>query len=753
MTSWHAGASSAAPLPEQSDARGPLAPDPDPRPDSAGSQRDTLTRRIGVLTAGILGVLIVVSAVSSVALLLSARTVTKLATGYAPAADSNSAALVYMLDAETGLRGYALTGRRGYLQPYQDGVRKIVPSINAVATTLTSIGDRSVDAKIAAERRRAQSWIDHVATPSVRSLAAARRTIVHPMARARFDAFRAANDDVAKAIDDIRDHYSAQSADERNFVLPFVAAVFVLLVAAILFTLRTARGVARPLHAVWASLRQLETGDLSARADEFVGPAEVRDLAAAVNSLAIERRRTLATQRADAELRREVRGVTSAIRIGQDARAMARTLVAGLGRAFDVDRVWLQTFDEQRVALISEQWRRGKRIAEIAPSAEEVDELRWLANRLWHSGSVVGISDHRSLPEDTDAFVTRAPHSRGARSSAVAAVGEGAKAIGLLWLNTTYEQRVWSSAELGLLQHVAAELAQNLVQNHVLLQQREAMRQLREADEAKTALVSTVSHELRTPLTSIIGYLDVLLEMEGAEVPSDVAEMLRVIERNAHRLRALIEDLLTQSQIEAGRRLVELGRVDLVDVLNEVDDTIEPLADNAHLGFDLELPARGILVIDGDSRQLGQAVTNLVANAVKFTPRGGRVSVSAARETGADGVAQAVIRVRDTGIGIPAAELPHLFDRFFRASNARKAVIQGTGLGLAIVSEIVSQHAGTVEVTSELGVGTTFAIRLPLTGAGAQVSPVVAGTPAGDDEPGSDPAGTVESAADPVRES
>ena len=488
--------------------------------------------------------------------------------------------------------------------------------------------------------------------------------------------------------------------------------------------MRTARGVARPLHAVWASLRQLETGDLSARADEFVGPAEVRDLAAAVNSLAVERRRTLAAQRADAELRREVRGVTSAIRIGQDAQAMARTLVAGLGRAFDVDRVWLQTFDEQRVALISEQWRRGKRIAEIAPSAGRGGRAALagqpaLALRFGgrHQRSPLAAGRHRRLRAARPAVARRTVVGGGSRSA------RARKAIGLLWLNTTYEQRVWSSAELGLLQHVAAELAQNLVQNHVLLQQREAMRQLREADEAKTALVSTVSHELRTPLTSIIGYLDVLLEMDGAEVPPDVAEMLRVIERNAHRLRALIEDLLTQSQIEAGRRLVELGRVDLVDVLER---------GRRHDRAAGRQRAPRLRARTAGPRHPGDRRRSAPARPGGHQPGRQRGEVHPPRRPGdacrrrarpaPTASAEAVIRVRDTGIGIPAAELPHLFDRFFRASNARKAVIQGTGLGLAIVSEIVNQHAGTVEVSSELGVGTTFAIRLPLTGAGAQPS-------------------------------
>jgi two-component system phosphate regulon sensor histidine kinase PhoR len=736
MTSWPADASNAAPLPDRGAVR-PTASEPSPktRLDRHGSPRDTLARRVARLVAAVVALLIIVGAAASVMLLISADTVRRLAAGYGPASDANGASLMYMLDAETAIRGYALTGERSYLTPYRAGVNKIVPAIDSVERTLTRVGDHSLDNQITAERRLAQAWIGRVGEPSVASSARARRIIAAPAARSRFDQFRVANATVSSAITDKRDALRDRSAVERDWILPFIGVVVIALALAVLVAVRTARGVSRPLTAVWQTVRRLQTGDLSARAEEFTGPAEVRELAAAVNTLAVERRRTLAAQQADDELRREVRGVTSAIRIGQDAHAMARTLVAGLGRTFDVDRVWLQTFDEQRVAVISEQWRRGRRVAHIAPTSAELTELRWLANRLWHAGSVVGIADHNVPPVDTDSYLLRAPHAVGSKASAVVAVGEGGKAIGLLWLSTMYEPRIWSSAELGLLQHVGAELAQNLVQNHVLIQQRDAMRRLREADEAKTALVSTVSHELRTPLTSIIGYLDVLLDMDDGDVPADVAQMLRVIDRNAHRLRALIEDLLTQSQIEAGRRMVQLSRVDLVDVLREVDDTIEPLADNAHLGFEIQLPERGVLVIDGDPRQLGQAVTNLAANAVKFTPRGGQVIVSASRELAArvaDGSGpwsgdEAVIRVRDTGIGIPADEVPQLFDRFFRATNARKAVIQGTGLGLAIVAEIVAQHHGTVQVESELGVGTTFVIRLPLTS--EDMSPDDAGQP------------------------
>jgi two-component system phosphate regulon sensor histidine kinase PhoR len=715
MTSWPAAASSAAPLPEPADP-GPGASgarDSDRTPPRS-RRHDTVNRQITRLVASVLTLLVLTGAAAIIALSISSASVNRIATGYGPAADFNDNALIALLDAETGIRGYGLSGKSSFLQPYRAAVRRIMPDLQIVSHSLDQIGDHSLDQQITRETRLAHEWITKVGQRASVSAAAARRIAESSSAKNRFDDLNRANARLSDELDHKRDHLRDVISTERRWLMPILIGVVVAALAiATVVAVRIARSVSRPLTAASRTARRLEAGDLSARADDRAGPVEVREVSAAINSLGIERRRALAIERADEQLRREVRSLTAAIRIGQDPRTIARTLVAGLGRVFDVDRVWMRTFDEERVAVITEQWRRGNRMPIVEPSVAEVTELRWLASRLWHGGSVAAVADHGRAPADADPYLLRAPLTDGARSSAVVSVGEGGKALGLLWLSTAAEAREWTSTELGLMQHVAAELAQNLVQNHVLSQQREAMRRLREADEAKTALVSTVSHELRTPLTSIIGYLDVLLDFDTDSIPDDVAAMLRVIDRNAQRLRALIEDLLTQSQIEAGRRLVELSRIDLVDVLGEVQDTIEPLADNAHLAYSVHVPERGRLVVDGDARQLGQAITNLAANAVKFTQRGGRVELTAWRED-AHGHGEAVVSVRDTGIGIPKAELPRLFDRFFRATNARKAVIQGTGLGLAIVAEIVKAHHGTVQVESELGQGTTFVIRLPI---------------------------------------
>ncbi|MGH8859814.1 MAG: ATP-binding protein [Jatrophihabitantaceae bacterium] len=672
-----------------------------------GFLADTVSGRIWRVAAGVLVTVLAVGAGATVALLISAHQVDRLSSGYAPAADSNGAALTYMLGAETGIRGYALSGRRSALAPYRQAVAKVFPRLDAAAAALHGIGDHSLDRAIATERRAAQAWITAVARASVRGLSAARRTTQTAGARKPFDAFRRANDALAGDLAAKRDSLRSDTENLTGLIYPLVIAGVVLAaLGSCLAAFRTARGVSRPLTALWDTVRRLEGGDLSVRADETAGPAEVRAVSAALNGLAVERDQGVAVGRRDDTLRRETRELTSAIRIGQDPRTIARTLVAGLGRVFEVDVVWLATFADSRVPAVSDIWRRS---GPSGPdSCEDTDELmqRALANRLWHGASVIGIPDHRVAG---GAAIAPAPQVGGVRASAVAAIGEGNSAMGLLWLAMAVDVRTWTSTELGLLQHVSGELAQSLVQNNVLAQQREAMRRLREADEAKTALVSTVSHELRTPLTSILGYVDVLLDTYGAELDDELVTMLRAIERNGARLHDMIEALLTQSAAEAGRRIVRLERTDLAHVLEDVRETITPLATNARLDLEFTGPAPGSAVVDGDTRELTQALVNLAANAVKFTGAGGTVRVSAH----ADGE-QAVLRVADTGMGIPADEMPHLFERFFRARNARSAVIPGTGLGLSIVADIVSRHRGTVDVESELGRGTAFVVHLPL---------------------------------------
>jgi signal transduction histidine kinase len=233
----------------------------------------------------------------------------------------------------------------------------------------------------------------------------------------------------------------------------------------------------------------------------------------------------------------------------------------------------------------------------------------------------------------------------------------------------------------------------------------------REAERMKDEFSALVSHELRTPLTSIIGYLELLrddAERDGADPAArQRAQFLTVVDRNARRLLRLVGDLLFVAQVEAGKLSLEAGDVDLGVVARESIEAAAPRA--ADGGVELTLEAAEVPLVRGDRDRLGQALDNLVSNAIKFTPEGGRVVVRLMPEDD-----RAVLEVSDTGIGISEADMQQLFQRFFRTQRATTAAIPGVGLGLTIAQAIVHGHEGQISVQSLGGEGTTFRIELPL---------------------------------------
>jgi signal transduction histidine kinase len=228
----------------------------------------------------------------------------------------------------------------------------------------------------------------------------------------------------------------------------------------------------------------------------------------------------------------------------------------------------------------------------------------------------------------------------------------------------------------------------------------EFMRVLKVKDE----FIASVSHELRTPLTSIVGYAQLLTDRD--DLDDEVMVQLAVISRSSARLQRLVADLLHTAESDAGPMRVIRVPSDLSDIVRAGVEATQPMAETA--GATLVLDAPESLPMLVDPQRIAQVVDNLVTNAIKYSPGGGRIEVS----LHVDGD-RVELAVADNGVGIDPADRDRLFSRFFRSRQAEEQSIQGVGLGLSITKSIVESHGGRIEVESELGRGSVFRVRLP----------------------------------------
>lgn len=239
--------------------------------------------------------------------------------------------------------------------------------------------------------------------------------------------------------------------------------------------------------------------------------------------------------------------------------------------------------------------------------------------------------------------------------------------------------------------------------------ERSARAELERASQLKDEFVATLSHELRTPLTPILGWVEVLKRKNSPD--PQLAQGLEVIERNARMQTQIIEDLLDMSRIVSGKVRLNILPVNLTEVIEAGIATVKPAAEAREIELVMSLDTSAGL-IRGDPGRLQQIIWNLLTNAIKFTPRGGRVQISLLR-----GNANMVIEVSDTGQGIAPSFLPHIFERFRQADSSTTRNHGGLGLGLAIVKQLVELHGGSIGVySSGKGLGTTFTVLLPMAG-------------------------------------
>ncbi len=241
------------------------------------------------------------------------------------------------------------------------------------------------------------------------------------------------------------------------------------------------------------------------------------------------------------------------------------------------------------------------------------------------------------------------------------------------------------------------------------LEQSEAEK-LRELDRLKSNFFANVSHEFRTPITLILSPLDQLLD---GTFRGDQRRYFQIMRRNAQRLLQLVNQLLDLSRLESGRMHLQLAESDLAAFVRALAWSFESLASRKQIAFDVQTPAEPV-VAWFDRDKVEKILTNLLTNAFKFTPEEGAVGVQLAVENG-----QAMLSVRDTGIGIPAAQLAHIFERFYQVnqtpfSDTEAGPALGTGIGLALIKELVDLHGGQIRVESQEGKGSTFTVLLPL---------------------------------------
>ncbi|MBN1179474.1 MAG: GAF domain-containing sensor histidine kinase, partial [Anaerolineae bacterium] len=232
--------------------------------------------------------------------------------------------------------------------------------------------------------------------------------------------------------------------------------------------------------------------------------------------------------------------------------------------------------------------------------------------------------------------------------------------------------------------------------------------QVQEADKLKSEFLANMSHELRTPLNSIIGYSEIMLMGLSEGIDPETMNDVQAIYDNGQHLLRLINDVLDLAKIEAGRMTLELETVYVAPLLEEVLTSNAGLLVNKSLHVSAETE-EGLPPIEADRVRLNQILNNLFSNAVKFTDTG-EIRLRAFSEDG-----WCVIQVSDTGIGMNQADLNVIFERFRQVDGSAARTKEGTGLGLAITNHLIQLHGGTIEVQSELGKGSTFTIRLPMT--------------------------------------
>jgi signal transduction histidine kinase len=419
--------------------------------------------------------------------------------------------------------------------------------------------------------------------------------------------------------------------------------------------------------------------------------------------------------------------ITSRVRQSLELQTILEMAVRELGNALRVSRCYIRLRRGGELSGPASEWHA----LEVSPLGDRADPAAPLLAQAAREKSHAETSDLRGDPR-TAAAAASLDAPCAALAAPVVLRGE---AIGVLVFHQLGVPRLWRDREIGLVEDVAGELAVAISNARLYRSVEDTSRELaakiselERANRLKAQFLANMSHELRTPLNSVIGFSEMLLLGGLGGLSAEQRDALETIARNGRHLLGLVNDVLDLSKVEAGRMELNLSTADVREMVADVMAGMDSLLQAKGHVVRVDM-AEGPLRVRADEMRVRQILFNLVANAVKFTPPGGSITVRADRRRvalpadGGRAEREAVyLAVTDTGIGIAPEHLPRLFTEFTQVDASYSRRYEGTGLGLALSKRFVELHGGEIGVVSQPGQGSTFWLLLPVDGPAARAA-------------------------------
>ncbi|HEY0643591.1 MAG TPA: HAMP domain-containing sensor histidine kinase [Nocardioides sp.] len=399
------------------------------------------------------------------------------------------------------------------------------------------------------------------------------------------------------------------------------------------------------------------------------------------------------------------------VRMLEEARAALASVRPGLGLADFLGEMSGAMAEAMRVDSV-DVVLAGREVPALEPHTAELEERM---REVWrtHGHLVVEPTDTWGVGDTavpTAPVLTALMARRGLGSWLLVPIGAGEDYLGTLGLGRVEGGPRWTDSEISAAAAVASEVAGVVQDSHLMERERMLNAELRDISDYRRDMVITLAHELRNPVSVLWTHLE-LLDRDPAVV-APARESLAAMDRAARRIEQMVEDLMALATVSDPHRATSREPVDLSEVARECCAFVATTAEQSDL--ELRSTIADGLVVTGEAAGLQRVVSNLLSNALKYSPAGGRVTLTL-EPLAVDDEDGVRLTCADTGIGIAAADVDHVFTPFFRSGDTAARQRPGTGLGLAITEQVVKRHHGTIDVRSELGAGTTFTVWLPLT--------------------------------------